>query len=108
MSARFQIAWLAAASTIFLLTDGAEAQVTTATFYGIVTDTSGAAIPAATVTLTHEGTATITAKTADSAGEVVFDFLRTGAHTLRNETQGVKRHGSKQNQLEAAQNGPPT
>ena len=32
------------------------AQQTTATFYAVVTDSSGAMIPEATVTLTHEGT----------------------------------------------------
>ena len=34
----------------------ASAQVTTATFYGTLTDSTGAAIPGATVTLVHEGT----------------------------------------------------
>jgi hypothetical protein len=107
MNVRFRMAVMAAALTVFsasLLIPVAYAQVTTATFYGIVTDSSSAAVPGATVALTHEDTATVTRKTTDSAGEFVFDFLRAGVYTLQIEAQGFKRYESKSNQFEAAQN----
>ena len=53
----------------------AVAQVTTATFYGIVTDSTGAAIPSATVTLIHEGTGATATRTTSAIGEFGFDFV---------------------------------
>src|SRR5262249_26219421 len=79
------------------------AQVTTATFYGTVTDASGAAIPAGTVTLTHEGTDTAASRTTDSIGEFAFDFLRVGAYTLRIEATGFKKFESSGIELVAGQ-----
>lgn len=79
-------------------------QVTTATFYGLITDPSGAAAPGATVTLTHQGTGATTTKTSDSAGEFQFDFLRVGSYTLRIEAAGFKRFESSGIELAAAQN----
>ena len=80
------------------------AQVTTATFYGTLTDPSGAAIPSAAVSLVHQGTGAIISKTTDSAGEFQFDFLRVGVYTLRVEAQGFKRFESSGIELAAAQN----
>lgn len=80
------------------------AQVTTATFYGIVTDPSGARIPGATVLLTHEGTAAVSTKTTDAGGEFAFDFLRVGRYALRIEAQGFKSYSASGIELAAAQN----
>ena len=66
------------------------AQVTTATFYGIVTDSSGATVPGAVATLTDQNTGAVTTKTADTTGEFTFDFLHVGAYTLRIEAKGFK------------------
>ena len=66
------------------------AQVTTATFYGIVTDTTGAGVPVAGVTLTDQNTSAIIRKTTDGGGEFVFDFLHVGAYTLQIEAKGFK------------------
>ncbi len=79
------------------------AQVTTATFYGIVTDPTGAVIPGATVTLIHEGTTAAAARATDTAGEFVFDFLRVGSYTLRIEARGFKKYESKGIDLASAQ-----
>ncbi len=79
------------------------AQVTTATFYGVVTDPTGAVIPGATVTLTHEGTRATAIRTADARGEFVFDFLRVGFYTLKIEAQGFKSYESKGIELVAGQ-----
>ena len=56
---------------LLISTGGGQAQVTTATFYGIVTD------PNARLTLTHEGTGAVTTKTTDTQGEAVFNFLQS-------------------------------
>jgi len=79
-------------------------QLTTATFYAIVTDSSGAAVPGATVTLTHSGTATVTTKQTDSSGEASFDFLRVGSYTLTIENQGFKKYESTGLELRAGEN----
>src|SRR2546430_1982498 len=68
----------------------AEAQVTTATFYGVLTDPSGARIPRATATLVNEGTGAVSKQPADAAGEFGFDFLPVGSYTLRIEASGFK------------------
>ncbi|MGH8246567.1 MAG: carboxypeptidase-like regulatory domain-containing protein, partial [Gammaproteobacteria bacterium] len=95
---------LAAAALILLLQARAWGQVTTATFYGIVADPSGASIPRAQATLTNEGTGAVTSKTADASGEFVFDFLPVGRYTLFIEAPGFKRFESKGIELQAAQN----
>src|SRR5260370_29845084 len=66
------------------------AQVTTATFYGIVTDASGATVPGASATLTEQNTGSVTSKNTDGAGEFAFDFVHVGTYTLRIEAKGFK------------------
>src|SRR5207247_541951 len=79
------------------------AQVTTATFYGIVNDAAGASVPGATVTLIHEGTSATTTRTSDHAAESGFDFLRVGSYALRIEAGGFKRYESKGVELASGQ-----
>ena len=78
-------------------------QVTTATFYGIVTDSSGARITGSVVSFLHEGTGAITKKAADASGEFAFDFLRVGTYTIRIEAAGFKTHASTETELAAGQ-----
>jgi hypothetical protein len=80
------------------------AQQTTATFYAVVTDSTGASIPGAMVTLTHEATGSTLTRTSSTGGETVFDFLRVGSYSLRIEAKGFKRLESKGIELTAAQN----
>jgi len=49
----------------------AAGQVTTATFYGAVTDSSQALLPGVNVTMTHEATAVATSKVTDEKGELL-------------------------------------
>jgi hypothetical protein len=94
-------------SVLFVLSVFAGAlhgQQTTATFYAVATDSTGALVPAATVTLTHEGTGAATSKITNAEGEAVFDFVRVGVYTLRLEATGFKRLESKGIELTAAQN----
>ena len=87
-----------------ILASALQAQQTTATFYAMVTDSSGGSIPDATITLTHDGTGSVATKTTSPAGEAIFDFLRVGSYTLRIEAKGFKRLESKGIELSAAQN----
>lgn len=81
----------------------ARAQLTTATFYGRVTDPSGAVLSGAGVTLTHQGTGAVLAKTTDTAGEFAFNFLPIGSYTLKIELSGFKTFESRASELGAAQ-----
>lgn len=79
-------------------------QVTTATFYGIVTDSTQAVLPGASVVMKHEGTGATTTRLSDEKGEFAFTFLPTGVYTLQIEMPGFKIHQSEGFELGAAQN----
>jgi len=79
-------------------------QVTTATFYGIVTDPSQAVLPGASISMTHVGTAATTTKISDERGEFAFTFLPSGTYILRIELPGFKSYVSSGFELGAAQN----
>jgi hypothetical protein len=79
-------------------------QVTTATFYGTVTDASQAVIPGVTVTLTHQGTGTVISKITDERGEFGFTFLQPGAYALKIELTGFKTYLNSGFELGGAQN----
>ncbi len=81
-----------------------EAQVTTATLYGIVKDESGSVVSGAAVTLTHEATAAARQTTSDPRGEFVFTFLPVGSYTLKLEKQGFKAYLRTGLTLAASQN----
>src|SRR5690348_7697684 len=81
----------------------AEAQVTTATFYGVLTDTSGARIPGAAATFVNDGTGAVSKQIADAAGEFGFEFLPVGSYTLRIEANGFKVQERKGITLSAGQ-----
>jgi Carboxypeptidase regulatory-like domain/TonB dependent receptor-like, beta-barrel len=80
------------------------AQVTTATFYGIVNDPSGAVVPGAEVTLTNENTSATLKSITDVQGEFVFNFVPAGRYTLKIALAGFKSLESKNMELGAAQN----
>jgi len=103
---RFSLAGLCAPLLVSLLILGASlgrAQVTTATFYGSVTDPTGAAIGGATATLTHQETGSVLTRTAGSEGEFSFDFLRVGHYKLSIQANGFKRHEQPGIELTAGQ-----
>ncbi len=68
----------------------AAAQVTTATFYGTVTDPSGAVVAEAVVTLTNEGTQATQRQTTNPDGEFSFNFVPVGTYSLRIQATGFK------------------
>jgi len=95
---------LSTISLILVFSATIPAQQTTATFYAVVTDSTGGSVPEAAVTLTHEGTGSTTTRTTSTTGEAVLDFLRVGSYALRIEAKGFKRVESKGIELSAAQN----
>jgi Carboxypeptidase regulatory-like domain len=77
--------------TLVVLTPSvAAAQAVTGTILGRVTDSSGAIIPGATVTLTNTGTTQSRAVVTDAAGEYSAPSLPTGKYTVTAEIQGFK------------------
>jgi hypothetical protein len=78
-------------------------QVTTATIYGTVMDTSGARIPGATVNLVHQETGAETTKISTETGEFQFDFIRPGTYTISIELPGFKKYQATGIQLIAGQ-----
>lgn len=72
-------------------------QGTTSRVTGVVTDASGAAVTAATVTLTNDGTGvSLTAETSGD-GQYVFDLIRAGTYTVSVEKSGFKKFVSTRN-----------
>src|SRR5262245_50603317 len=79
------------------------AQVTTATLIGQVRDTSGAIVPGATVTATHEGTGVARDTVSDANGEFVLTALPAGPYSVKIDLQGFKTHLRKGLELGAGQ-----
>lgn len=69
-------------------------QGTTSRITGLVTDTSGAAVAGATVSIRREGTgAALTTQTADN-GSYVFDLIQAGVYEVTVEKQGFRKFAS--------------
>src|SRR5712692_7437932 len=81
----------------------ANAQVTTATLFGIVRDSIGAVVPGANVTATHEGTAGVRTGITDAGGEFTLTALPSGAYTLTIELTGFKTSTRRGLQLSPGQ-----
>jgi Carboxypeptidase regulatory-like domain/TonB dependent receptor len=78
-----------------LLSASASAQVDTGSITGTVKDQSGAVVPGATVTITHEGQGlTLTGVTRDD-GTYIFTPIRTGAYLIEVELQGFKKEARR-------------
>src|SRR5690348_9011215 len=89
---------------LFLFVSSVQAQVTTATLYGTVLDSSGAVVAGASVTLTNEGTGASTAKTSGPDGSFAFDFVRVGSYRLSIEAPGFKNLVTNAIDLQAGTN----
>ena len=84
--------------------DPSPAQVTTATFYGIVVDPSGSVVVGAEASLVNEGTkASLRQQTSDT-GEFAFNFVPVGVYTLRIQANGFKTGVNSGLQLSAGEN----
>jgi hypothetical protein len=80
-----------------------EAQVTTATVYGVLRDSSGAVLPGATVTATHRGTNLSRDTITDERGEFALPALPAGRYTLKIELPGFKTYTNQGLDLGAGQ-----
>src|SRR5262245_41547085 len=67
-----------------------QAQITTATIYGNVTDPSGASVAGAEVTATNELTGAVVSGTTNEAGEFTLTFLPVGRYTISIKAAGFK------------------
>ena len=79
------------------------AQVTTATLYGTVQDSTGAVIPGGEATLTNDDTGLVYAAPVSATGDFVFNVLPVGTYTLRIESDGFKTYQSTGIALVASQ-----
>ena len=84
-------------TAMLLLSLSALSQGTTSRVTGTVSDTSGAAVAGATVTLTREGTGTPLTTQTDEHGNYVFDLVQPGNYTLTFEKSGFKKLVSSNN-----------
>lgn len=73
------------------------AQGTTSRVTGTVSDSSGAAVTGATVTLTNEGTGISLTTETSSAGAYVFDLIQIGKYQISVEKTGFKKFVSPGN-----------
>ena len=77
---------------LFLLVPSfANAQAVTGTLLGNVTDTSGAAVPGATVTAREMQTNVSRTATANETGYYIFSSLQNGTYAVEAELQGFKK-----------------
>ena len=83
------ILW-AVTCALALCTSPVLAQVTSATFYGIVEDPSGASVPNAALTLTADSTGVTTKGASDAKGEFSFTFLPPGNYSVSIQATGFK------------------
>jgi len=79
----------------FSIAPTASAQVITATLEGQVLDSSGAAVPGATVTATNTATGLSRTVSTDEQGGYRFVALPVGQYNLTVETQGFRRESKK-------------
>src|SRR5687767_12388725 len=94
---------LLSVATIFLPAANVRAQVTTATLYGVVQDTSGAILPGVSVVVTHQGTNLTRETVSDARGEFALPALPAGPYAIKIELAGFKTYDSRGLTLSAGQ-----
>jgi Carboxypeptidase regulatory-like domain/TonB-dependent Receptor Plug Domain len=97
-----RIRWLSAALILCFLTlwaAPASAQGTTSRVTGTVTDSTGAIIPGATVSLTNDQTGINFETTSSGTGTYTFEAVQVGSYTLSVQLQGFKKFVSSGNQV---------
>ncbi|MGH9854290.1 MAG: carboxypeptidase regulatory-like domain-containing protein, partial [Blastocatellia bacterium] len=85
------------------LTALAQADVSSATVKGTVTDPQGAAVPNATVTIKDLDQGTVRTATTDSSGEFQAPLVRPGLHDITVEAKGFAQYLLKDIQLTVGQ-----
>src|SRR5262249_38439211 len=77
-------------AALLTLAPGADAQVTTATILGTITDASGGALPGASVTARNSETGLERTVPANEVGEYRLEFLPIGSYTVEASLDGFK------------------
>ncbi|MDE0107747.1 MAG: carboxypeptidase-like regulatory domain-containing protein [Bryobacterales bacterium] len=88
LAVRLALAFLLCSTTVIW------GQVTTATLYGTVQDSSGAVIPGGEATLTNDDTGLVYLAPIGATGDFVFNVLPVGSYTLKVESDGFKTYQS--------------
>jgi hypothetical protein len=88
-------------AVLFVAFTGAYAQLTTADILGTVTDSTGAVIPNANVTLTNLGTQEKRSATTNSSGDYSFTLLQPGHYSITVQTTGFKASSTPDLAVEA-------
>lgn len=86
------IAMVAAVSIFGVLTSNGQSQAINGQIEGIVSDTNGAAVPNATVTVRNIGTGSERSVTTDTGGVYRVPLLPLGTYRVTIEAQGFKRY----------------
>ncbi|HEY0265033.1 MAG TPA: TonB-dependent receptor [Granulicella sp.] len=86
----------------FGLSPALRAQVTTATLSGVVTDSSGAIVPGAALTLRNTNTGQARTLTTNDSGSYSFDFVPIGPYTLQVASNGFRTQQRNSISLSAA------
>src|ERR671936_775898 len=76
---------------LFIVPSSASAQAVTGTLLGNVTDTSGAAVPGATVTARETQTNVSRTAVTNETGYYIFSSLQNGTYAVDAELQGFKK-----------------
>ena len=90
MSHRFVRVLLATALAAIVFALAAPAQELRGRVRGIVSDTTGAVIPAANVTLRNVNTTVETVRQTNETGQYIFDFVLPGTYELKVEVEGFR------------------
>jgi hypothetical protein len=91
-------------AVIAALAGTAHAQSRTGTLFGVVSDTTGAVLPGATVIATEEETSVTRETTSDDQGRFEFPLLPIGRYTVRATLQGFSDAAVQGVRLETQQN----
>jgi outer membrane receptor protein involved in Fe transport len=94
---------LVIAASLVLSSGNPRAQVTTATLYGVVQDSSGAILPGVNVVVTHQGTNLTRETVSDARGEFALPALPAGPYAIKIELAGFKTYDSRGLTLSAGQ-----
>jgi len=89
--------------SLLLAVPAARGQVTTATLYGVVQDTSRSVLPGVNVTVTHQGTTLTRETVTDARGEFALPALPAGPYAIKIELSGFKTYTSEGLRLGAGQ-----
>jgi hypothetical protein len=88
---RLKCFWMLVLTLTLVLSGMAYGQEDRGRINGLVTDTTGAVIPHANVTLLNEGTHVSVSTVSDSAGAYVFEFVQPGVYTVTAASAGFKQ-----------------